>query len=812
MADSSSEDDGNFLAPAPGGSVGGPVAHPLRPPVARLVAHPLRPPVRQAAGHGLPSGALAADALHAPGFPPAHADDAALPASPSLSSAAYTPTSPVDGEATPVAEATPAHADDDVEEKGPTPASDDSADLLGLGGPGRDAKSTDSSDFLGGLPAPGRDTEPNNSADFLGPLGGRDAESPDSANFLGDFAGPADGPDDGGNADADNEQAKADEQPARKKSRYEILAKAREAKARLAAHDAKQSSGRLAIQAFEKAKGKSARGVGTRKVELTLKTGRRKTFNLGLVVQNRVVRGSAEAKTTVTDAGDMDIAWSTIRGARNVGRAFGVNHETVHQSREMSSCASMVATIHALEDLLRECKRDPPAFACSALKWDEAEQKLAIDLGPLFAAKHTTSGWKTLLSRHRVRVGWSSGRVVECPILRPPVPLLDTSAECLDSGLFMAHYPKSFLCKVEKLVGQILSTATIAFRLAGTDGAYGNLRLVAHQGDVSSRDVLENPDAFAALFASLLCQNHRNGLIEASATSLTGLAVVNAMRAQTGFLQMSGHFARLVLAGDVVSGEVVMRPGKAPKHLSLYQAEILDYTLSNHKAERAAHSRAFKATDNAHEHDARKMTKFNKSATELSKFIVFEDGQDVHYCGSASCCNNYDLETCKAEARRLRRDVLVPGVPERPEEGKWTKLGSALDFQILSRPNKFMLRAWRGAFGKIEVQYAARAAADAKKAENRPDSQKHQGEATLTWHASASKKCRRTKDSLGDLEHDFNIIALALVLEAQRFLTRHLLKASRDQEDPTVLPTSHAARWWLLFNTSPRSAAGPRAD
>ncbi|MDP7304767.1 MAG: hypothetical protein QGG09_16800, partial [Pirellulaceae bacterium] len=104
----------------------------------------------------------------------------------------------------------------------------------------------------------------------------------------------------------------------------------------------------------------------------------------------------------------------------------------------------------------------------------------------------------------------------------------------------MAHYPKSFLCKVEKLVGQILSTATIAFRLAGTDGAYGNLRLVAHQGDVSSRDVLENPDAFTALFASLLCQNHRNGLIEASATSLTGLAVVNAMRAQTGFLQMSG--------------------------------------------------------------------------------------------------------------------------------------------------------------------------------------------------------------------------------------------------------------------------------
>ena len=318
----------------------------------------------------------------------------------------------------------------------------------------------------------------------------------------------------------------------------------------------KQRAGRLAVEAFTKAKGLSVRSPGSRKAELVIQSGRRKKFKLGLRVRHRKLKGSGEQSHWVTDEGDMDLAWSNVRDAGNIARAHDTSTRTVRRSRQHGQGASMIAMIRLLTDILKQCRADQPWFAASALKWDEAEQKLAIDLGPNFEAKHTTSGWKTLLSRQRLLIGWSSGRVVEIPVLRPPVPLLDTSADCLDSGLHMRHYPKSYVKKSGELIGQILSTALVSFTLSGTDGAYGNLRLVAHEGDVAQSSVLEDPNGASTVYASILCQNHRNGLIEASATSLLGLGSVNAMCSMTGFLRMSGHFARLVLASDVVTTEV----------------------------------------------------------------------------------------------------------------------------------------------------------------------------------------------------------------------------------------------------------------
>ncbi len=181
----------------------------------------------------------------------------------------------------------------------------------------------------------------------------------------------------------------------------------------------------------------------------------------------------------------------------------------------------------------------------------------------------------------------------------------------------------------------------------------------------------------------------------------------------------------------------------------------------------------------------RRRPRFELAATELFKFIVFEDGKDVRYCSSDSCCGGYSLAKCKAKAQRLRREVVVASQPERPVQGEWTKLGSALDWQVLARPNGFLLRIWAGAFGKIEVSYTARAEAEEKKAGNKDDTP---GGVTLSWHASASKKCKKTTASLADPMDNFDMIALAVALETQRFLTRQLLKASRDQTDPTGCP------------------------
>ena len=44
-----------------------------------------------------------------------------------------------------------------------------------------------------------------------------------------------------------------------------------------------------------------------------MKSGRRKDFQLGLVVRNRLLRGSGDHKSHyLTDQGDMDLAWSNL--------------------------------------------------------------------------------------------------------------------------------------------------------------------------------------------------------------------------------------------------------------------------------------------------------------------------------------------------------------------------------------------------------------------------------------------------------------------------------------------------------------------
>ena len=373
----------------------------------------------------------------------------------------------------------------------------------------------------------------------------------------------------------------------------------------------------------------------------------------------------------------------------------------------------MLATIEALQGIKKECMEKKPAFAISALKWDEAEQKVAVDLGKKMKTQQRTSGWKTLLSRQRLVIGWSDGSTAEYPVLRPPVPMLDTSADCVDSGLEMRVYPKSFLHKVSKLVAEILALAEVAFDLSGTDGAYGNLRYLAHVQGVAHAKVLADPGGSTPVRGSILCQNHRNALVEASATSLLGLGVVNAMFSMASFLRMGGHFTRLGLASDVVSGTVIFRKGRPPKDAVLYSEEMLDFVLANHKAEREAHKRAghdtrqsvSKANSRADNETRKADSKFRKSAQEYYKFVYYIDGQDVHFCVRESCCNNYDLSVCTSKAATLRREVLICGQPERPEQGKWTKLGAALDWQLQGRPNGFLKRVWKGVFGRIEVQY-----------------------------------------------------------------------------------------------------------
>ena len=201
----------------------------------------------------------------------------------------YTPTSPGDEAKVDEPEADKEEVDEQEEDHTKLMPVDPGVDAQDA----HDTQSQDSMDFVGVGPAPtAAGQESDDSADFPGTTskGKSKVDDSDDADFLGPVA-PAQSPSPqaaSSSAIVPAEPAE-DLQPRRKKSRWEICAEARGCKARLATRDVKQKAGRLAIEAFNKAKGQSVRSTGVRKVELTVASGRRKDFQLGLVVRNRLL-------------------------------------------------------------------------------------------------------------------------------------------------------------------------------------------------------------------------------------------------------------------------------------------------------------------------------------------------------------------------------------------------------------------------------------------------------------------------------------------------------------------------------------------
>ena len=127
------------------------------------------------------------------------------------------------------------------------------------------------------------------------------------------------------------------------------------------------------------------------------------------MIKSKAIAASSGQSNWTTSQSDVDMAWSLVRGQSNVAREFGVDKATVRSARLQSSCASMELTLDLLRDLKAKCLLEQPLLVVSGIKFDEAEQKLSLDLGSDYRRQHTQSGWKTFLSRQRLVICWPSG-------------------------------------------------------------------------------------------------------------------------------------------------------------------------------------------------------------------------------------------------------------------------------------------------------------------------------------------------------------------------------------------------------------------
>ena len=156
----------------------------------------------------------------------------------------------------------------------------------------------------------------------------------------------------------------------------------------------------------------------------------------------------------------------------------------------------------------------------------------------------------------------------------------------------MFLFPKQYVRQARLKVKSILALADLPFDTYGSDGAYGNFKLVAHLQDVALGNVLASfASGDSMMNVHRLCLNHRNGLVEGSAATCVEPGLVSSMYSMVDILRMGGHFARLCIASDLSTFKIELIRGKPPKHLHNYNDEALDYLLSNYQAEQNAQSR-----------------------------------------------------------------------------------------------------------------------------------------------------------------------------------------------------------------------------
>ena len=165
----------------------------------------------------------------------------------------------------------------------------------------------------------------------------------------------------------------------------------------------------------------------------------------------------------------------------------------------------------------------------------------------------------------------------------------------------------------------------------------------------------------------------------------------------------------------------------------------------------------------------------------------------------ARCCDNYKRDVCRRKIVDAIQRLVFKKLPQVPKSNKWTKLGPCLDwFLVAMAPHSMFVYIYRHAFDKMSIKFAS-TVEDAEK-----DQAKEGMESALmqeiNWHAVQGKRMKNGKEFMENDEKQFLIVALALVVEPLRWLTKWLMIKSRLVKKPGSVP---ALCSWVFGPTSP---------
>lgn len=245
------------------------------------------------------------------------------------------------------------------------------------------------------------------------------------------------------------------------------------------------------------------------------------------------------------------------------------------------------------------------------------------------------------------------------------------------------------------------------------DAHGSNARTCAGRREIIMRDKPTNSLLLAALRH---CGSHAEALVEGLVVEVTAPKVVAWMYCTASFFSMGGNFVRLVLAVDTGIHKYMAAPVRAPppEGASDLALELADYCVKNYKSFSdtiacdtwsSDEERELIREEDPQQEKAGRRKRFliRKRHTQYIQtwkdFTEFWNGEiwkapadpapnrpiGPHYCKSPGCCNGYDLAVTHKRAVKVTRELVFRTQPKRPEKGKWTKMGPALDWQLLAQ-------------------------------------------------------------------------------------------------------------------------------
>ena len=271
--------------------------------------------------------------------------------------------------------------------------------------------------------------------------------------------------------------------------------------------------------------------------------------------------------------------------------------------------------------------------------------------------------------------------------------------------------------------------------------------------------------------AHILCMNHQVHLVEDAVSKMVCILWLKRMYCYSSLLTMGGHMTMIKMSvNKVISTRLVIRRGEPPPQYKETANIIIDYYsyVYGQFKTRAADRR---------QQERMQALRMKHRGLWQAFFALFN--------GNIFDCNviefwtsdvQVDRDQVIAALVRATLSLIVNATMTRPEGGKWTKLGPALDWMgkniLIHEIGRLVAEE---AFGKHEQQ-ASQLVGDGITQQ-------------LNWHEVVGARVKCSLELMRDSREHIHVVMLMIVLKPVRYLTAWFLHRSSEYAAPDATPT-----------------------